>query len=90
MKDDYQIYLAVDFMNADLLFAAKSNGQLKQKILSAIDQGELASDGGVRLYRTSIQSYRIISQLMEQYHLPFHEAAKPKEFSYENRTTQSA
>lgn len=86
MKGHYNIYLAVDFFNADILFVAKSSGELSQKIISAIENHELISDGAVRLYRTSTESFKAIEQLMTRYRLPFHEAAKPKGGHYGNHT----
>ncbi|CUW05991.1 hypothetical protein KII91_00490 [Leuconostoc gelidum subsp. gelidum] len=90
MTEQYNIYLGVDYMNTEILYSASSLGKLNSMILLAIDQGELASNGAVRLYRTSHQSYEIITQLMKQYHLSFHEAARPKEFANEKHTAKSA
>ena len=90
MADQYNIFLAVDFMNTDILFIAESAGKLQREILLAIDQDRLSSDGAVRLYRTSCHSYQAITHLMKQYHLPFHEAARPKGVSDASHTNQSA
>lgn len=78
MRGPNNIYLAVDFLNVTILFVARSSGELSQKIITAIEKHELASDGAVRLYRTSSESLTAIKQLMTRYQLPFHEAARPK------------
>ena len=90
MADQYNTFLAVDFMNREILFTAETAGKLQRKILLAIDQGQLASDGAVRLYRTSRHSYETILNLMERYKIPFHEAARPRRAMNESHTTQSA
>lgn len=50
MTGHYNVYLAVDFFNSDILFVANSSGELSQKIITAIANHELESDGAVRLY----------------------------------------
>ena len=89
MTGHYNVYLAVDFFNSDILFVANSSGELSQKIITAIANHELESDGAVRLYRTSTESLTVIKQLMSRYRLPFHEAAKPKGIHYDNHTINS-
>lgn len=79
MTDQYDVYLAVDFFNEKILFAAKSSGELSQMILRNIENGSLASDGAVRLYRTTSSTLNDIVNFMSLYDLPFHEAAVPKE-----------
>ncbi|CUW17976.1 hypothetical protein [Leuconostoc gasicomitatum] len=86
MANQYNIFIAVDFFNADILFVANSSGELSQQIITAIEKHELASEGAVRLYRTSNQSFKIIQRLMARYHLPFHEASRPKGSDYESQT----
>ncbi|WP_349549770.1 hypothetical protein [Leuconostoc pseudomesenteroides] len=79
MTDQYDVYLAVDFFNEKILFAAKSSGELSQMILRNIENGSLASDGAVRLYRTTSSTLNDIVNFMSLYDFPFHEAAVPKE-----------
>lgn len=86
MANQYNIFIAVDFFNADILFVANSSGELSRKVIKAIENHELESDGAVRLYRTSYQSFTAIQALMVRYHLQFHEAARPKGRDYENQT----
>lgn len=86
MANQYNIFIAVDFFNADILFVANSSGELSRKVIKAIENHELESDGAVRLYRTSCQSFKAIQTLMTRYHLPFHEASRPKERDYESQT----
>ncbi|WP_394456552.1 hypothetical protein ACF0HZ_03260 [Leuconostoc suionicum] len=86
MAKQYNIFIAVDFFNVDILFVAKSSGELSRKVIKAIENHELESDGAVRLYRTSYQSFKAIQALIERYHLPFHEAARPKGRTYESQT----
>jgi len=90
MANQYNIFIAVDFFNADILFVAKSSGELSRKVIKAIENHELESDGAVRLYRTSYQSFKAIQTLMTRYHLPFHEAARPKGINYERETINTA
>jgi len=90
MANQYNIFIAVDFFNADILFVANSSGELSQQIITAIEKHELASEGAVRLYRTSNQSFKIIQRLMSHYQLPFHEATRPKGANYENQTINTA
>lgn len=78
MTEQYDVYLAVDFFNEKILFAAKSSGELTQIILRNIENGSLASDGAVRLYRTTSSTLNDIVNFMSLYDLPFHEAAVPK------------
>ena len=78
MANQYNVFIAVDFFNSDILFVANSSGELRRKVIKAIENHELESDGAVRLYRTSYQSFKAIKHFMERYHLPFHEAARPK------------
>ncbi|MBZ5997781.1 MULTISPECIES: hypothetical protein [Leuconostoc] len=86
MANQYNIFIAVDFFNADILFVANSSGELSRKVIKAIENHKLESDGAVRLYRTSYQSFKAIQTLMTRYHLPFHEAARPKGRTYESQT----
>ncbi|MET3356665.1 hypothetical protein [Leuconostoc citreum] len=86
MTEQYNIYLAVDYFNAEIIFVAHSSGELSQKIITAIENQKLESEGAVRLYRTSLNSYKAIENLMTRYHIPFHEAARPKGVSYESDT----
>lgn len=86
MANQYNIFIAVDFFNADILFVANSSGELSRKVIKAIENHELESDGAVRLYRTSYQSFKAIQTLMTRYHLPFHDAARPKGRDYESQT----
>lgn len=79
MKEQYDVYLAVDFFNEKILFTAKSSGELSQMILHNIETGSLASDGAVRLYRTTSSTLNDIVNFMLLYGIPFHEAAIPKE-----------
>ncbi|MCK8605071.1 hypothetical protein [Leuconostoc citreum] len=85
MLHKYNVFLAVDYFNAKILFTAQSSGELTQKILKAIEKGTLTDDGAIRMYRTSQTSYQAIQKLMTAYNLPFHEAAKPKEVQDENQ-----
>ncbi|MGO2909379.1 MAG: hypothetical protein ACTICT_08510 [Leuconostoc citreum] len=85
MLHTYNVFLAVDYFNAKILFTAQSSGELTQKILKAIENGALKDDGAVRMYRTSQTSYQAIQKLMTAYNLPFHEAAKPKEVQDEDQ-----
>ncbi|AKP36881.1 MULTISPECIES: hypothetical protein [Leuconostoc] len=89
MANQYNVFIAVDFFNADILFVANSSGELSQKVIKAIENHKLESDGAVRLYRTSYQSFKAIENLMVRYHLPFHEAARPKGRTYESQTTNA-
>ncbi|MGH2325287.1 hypothetical protein ACQ7EN_01585 [Leuconostoc lactis] len=86
MANQYNVFIAVDFFNSDILFVANSSGELRRKVIKAIENHELESDGAVRLYRTSYQSFKAIKHFMERYHLPFHEAARPRGRDYENQT----
>ena len=86
MANQYNLYIAVDFFNADILFVANSSGELSRKVIKAIENHELESDGAVRLYRTSYQSFKVIKNLMTRYQLPFHEAARPKGVIHERET----
>ncbi|MDP0486876.1 hypothetical protein Q8A50_04780 [Leuconostoc mesenteroides] len=86
MANQYNVFIAVDFFNADILFVANSSGELSRKVIKAIENHELESDGAVRLYRTSYQSFKAIKKFMERYHLPFHEAARPKGRDHESQT----
>lgn len=90
MANQYNIFIAVDFFNADILFVAKSSGELRRKVIKAIENHELESDGAVRLYRTSYQSFKAIQALMARYQIPFHEAARPKGINYERETINTA
>ena len=90
MANQYNIFIAVDFFNADILFVANSSGELSRKVIKAIENHKLESDGAVRLYRTSYQSFKAIQTLMTRYHLPFHEAARPKGINYERETINTA
>ncbi|MCT4413179.1 hypothetical protein [Leuconostoc pseudomesenteroides] len=90
MANQYNIFIAVDFFNADILFVAKSSGELSRKVIKAIENHELESDGAVRLYRTSYQSFKAIQTLMARYQIPFHEAARPKGINYERETINTA
>lgn len=85
MLHKYNVFLAVDYFNAKILFTAQSSGELTQKILKAIEKGTLTDDGAIRMYRTSQTSYQTIQKLMMAYNLPFHEAAKPKEVQDEDQ-----
>lgn len=86
MANQYNVFIAVDFFNSDILFVANSSGELSRKVIKAIENHELESDGAVRLYRTSYQSFKAIKNFMQRYHLPFHEAARPKGRDYESQT----
>ena len=86
MANQYNVFIAVDFFNSDILFVANSSGELSRKVIKAIENQELESDGAVRLYRTSYQSFKAIKKFMECYHLPFHQAARPKGRTYESQT----
>lgn len=86
MNQKYSIFLAVDYFNTEIIFTAKSSGELSQKILQAIEKGTLSSNGAVRMYRTSPQSYQTIRRLMTRLNVPFHEAARPKEGIYEDES----
>ncbi|HCN54768.1 hypothetical protein [Leuconostoc citreum] len=86
MANQYNVFIAVDFFNSDILFVANSSGELRRKVIKAIENHELESDGAVRLYRTSYQSFKAIKHFIERYHLPFHEAARPRGRDYENQT----
>ncbi|MBD9366618.1 hypothetical protein IAP91_14680 [Leuconostoc mesenteroides] len=86
MDNQYNLFIAVDFFNADILFVANSSGEHSRKVIEAIENHELESDGAVRLYRPSYQSFKVIKKLMARYHLLFHEAARPKGRDYESRT----
>ncbi|MFT8991752.1 MAG: hypothetical protein ABF978_01780 [Leuconostoc mesenteroides] len=90
MANQYNTFIAVDFFNADILFVAKSSGELSRKVIKAIENHELESDGAVRLYRTSYQSFKAIQALMARYQIPFHEAARPKGINYERETINTA
>ncbi|ANY10954.1 hypothetical protein [Leuconostoc lactis] len=90
MANQYNIFIAVDFFNADILFVANSSGELSRQVIRAIENHELESDGAVRLYRTSYQSFKIIKELMVRFHLPFHEAARPKGEQYDTGTVRAA
>lgn len=90
MQEQYNLFLAVDYHNTKIIFTATSSGELTQKILQAIEVGTLTSNGAVRMYRTSPESYQRIMQLMHDLKIPFHEAAKPKEDAHENSTNVSA
>ena len=89
MANQYNVFIAVDFFNSDILFVANSSGELRRKVIKAIENHELESDGAVRLYRTSYQSFKAIHHFMERYHLPFHEAARPTGRDYESQTTNA-
>ncbi|WP_349550034.1 hypothetical protein [Leuconostoc pseudomesenteroides] len=79
MMTHYSIFIAVDYFNAQIIFTAKSSGELSQKIILAIEKGSLPVDGAVRMYRTSPEAYEIIQHMMTEYNMPFHEAAQPRE-----------
>ncbi|WP_349535061.1 hypothetical protein [Leuconostoc citreum] len=79
MRAQDEVYLAVDYYNESILFWADTSGGLRQKILSAIEKGTLASDGAVRMYRTSQQNYQLIQKAINDYGIVFHEAAIPRE-----------
>lgn len=90
MANQYNVFIAVDFFNSDILFVANSSGELSRKVIKAIENHELESDGAVRLYRSSYQSFKAIKNLMLHYHLPFHEAARPKGINHERETINTA
>ncbi|MGR8808905.1 hypothetical protein [Leuconostoc citreum] len=79
MQTNDDVYLAVDYYNENILFLAGTSGELRQKILWAIEKETLASDGAVRMYRTSQQSYQLIQKAITEYGIAFHQAAIPKE-----------
>ncbi|MGR8774181.1 hypothetical protein [Leuconostoc citreum] len=79
MSENQDVYLAVDFLNESILFTADSSGELSQMILNKIENGSLASDGAVRLYRTEQSTLNDIVTIMTRHNLPFHQAAIPKE-----------
>ncbi|MFT8841104.1 MAG: hypothetical protein ABF933_02020 [Leuconostoc citreum] len=86
MLHKYNVFLAVDYFNEQILFTAQSSGELTQKILKAIESDVLQHEGAVRMYRTSQESFDAIQHLMVAYKLPFHEAARPKGRDYESQT----
>ncbi|GEK61007.1 hypothetical protein LCI01_06430 [Leuconostoc citreum] len=86
MLRKYNVFLAVDYFNEQILFTAQSSGELTQKIIKAIEAGVLHNEGAVRMYRTSQGSFDAIQHLMSAYNLPFHEAARPKGRDYESQT----
>ncbi|BAX72905.1 hypothetical protein [Leuconostoc mesenteroides] len=90
MHEQYNLFLAVDYHNTKIIFSATSSGELMRKILKAIEVGTLASNGAVRMYRTSSESYQRITQLMDELQIPFHEAAQPKEEANENSSNITA
>ncbi|MGX4593639.1 hypothetical protein JNUCC76_06830 [Leuconostoc sp. JNUCC 76] len=83
MANQYNIFIAVDFFNADILFVANSSGELSRQVIKAIENHELQSEGAVRLYRTSYQSFKMIQRLMRNYRLPFYQVAKPREYQHD-------
>lgn len=86
MANQYNLFIAVDFFNEEILFVANSSGELSRKVIKAIEKHELESEGAVRLYRTSHQSFKVIKKMMARYQLPFHEAARPKGREYGSQT----
>ena len=41
MANQYNVFIAVDFFNADILFVANSSGELSRKVIKAIENHEL-------------------------------------------------
>ncbi|MGQ2286654.1 hypothetical protein ACT5YT_05245 [Leuconostoc suionicum] len=83
MANQYNIFIAVDFFNAEILFVANSSGELSRQVIQAIENHELESEGAVRLYRTSYHSFQVIKRLMRNYRLPFHQVARPREYQHD-------